>query len=392
MTTFTQEPDRAHPIARFGARVHAVLDDLADTAAWSMTPAEQRTALVALARAEARIGELRLRVLAAADRADIAAQSAATSTGAWLAEHTRTTRSQAHADLHLAQALDGRCRATRAALAAGALNPTHARVIVHALDQLPDELDPTVRERAEKQLVHDAGDHDPTALKMFARHLYEVIDPDAADAEEGRRLEREEHAAARATYLQLCDNGDGTHTGRFKIPTLHAQMLAKALCELLERYPADRLPKACGVSATVLVLLDYDKLLTGLGAAHLDTGVPISAGQARRLACSAGLIPLVYRRAIDGPSVILDMGRKRRLHTEPQRIALTVRDRGCTTLACDRPAAWCHAHHDLPWAEGGPTDLATGRLLCGFHHGKAHSPSYHITHRPDGKVQFHRRT
>jgi hypothetical protein len=167
---------------------------------------------------------------------------------------------------------------------------------------------------------------------MLARHLYEVIDPDAADAEEGRRLEREEHAAARATYLHLCDNGDGTHTGRFKIPTLHAQMLAKALhaltapthtrtrtaagaeadagsgagagagvgagsasaqaptrapgagpfsrperlghalCELLERYPADRLPKAGGVSATVLVLLDYDKLLSGLGAAHLDTG------------------------------------------------------------------------------------------------------------------------
>jgi len=120
--------------------------------------------------------------------------------------------------------------------------------------------------------------------------------------------------------------------------------------------------------------------------------VPISAGLARRLACSAGLIPVVYRKAIDGPSVILDMGRKRRLHTEPQRIALTVRDRGCTTLACDRPAAWCHAHHDLPWAEGGPTDLATGRLLCGFHHGKAHSPSYQTTHRPDGKVQFHRRT
>src|SRR5215211_79167 len=103
-----------------------------------MTPAEQRTGLVALARAEARIGELRLRVLAAADRADIAAQSAATSTGAWLGEHTRTTRttrSQAHADLHLAQAL-----ATRGALAAGALNPTHARVIVRALDHLPDDL------------------------------------------------------------------------------------------------------------------------------------------------------------------------------------------------------------------------------------------------------------
>lgn len=41
-----------------------------------MTAVEQRTALVDLARAEARIGELRLRVLAAADCNDIAADSA----------------------------------------------------------------------------------------------------------------------------------------------------------------------------------------------------------------------------------------------------------------------------------------------------------------------------
>jgi hypothetical protein len=168
--------------------------------------------------------------------------------------------------------------------------------------------------------------------------------------------------------------------------------MGHAFCDLLERFPADRLPKAGGTSATVLIMLDYDKLLSGLGAAHLDTGVPISAGEARRLACTAGLIPVVYRRAIDGRSVVLDMGRRRRLHDQYQRIALTVRDRGCSTLDCDRPAAWCHAHHDIPWSQGGGTSIAEGRLLCGFHHRKAHSPSYHITHRDDGKVEFHRRT
>lgn len=233
----------------------------------------------------------------------------------------------------------------------------------------------------------------------------------------------------------MCDNRDGTHTGRFEIPTLHAEMLNKALhaltapthqragtqapagtgdsapgqsvpehkatrpermgqgfCELLERFPARRLPKAGGTSATVLVLLDDDNLLTGLGAAHLDTGVPISAGEARRLACSSRLIPVVYRTAIDGRSVVLDMGRRRRLHDEHQRIAFAVCDRGCTTVGCDRPAAWCHAHHDIPWSQGGPTSVAHGRLLCGFHHRKAHSPTYTITHRHDGKVGFHRRT
>ena len=78
-----------HPIAGFATRLHGVLDGLAGAAAWSMTPAEQRDVLVELARAQARMEELRLRVLAAADRSDVAAESAATSTGAWLAQATR---------------------------------------------------------------------------------------------------------------------------------------------------------------------------------------------------------------------------------------------------------------------------------------------------------------
>ena len=86
------------------------------------------------------------------------------------------------------------------------------------------------------------------------------------------------------------------------------------------------------------------------------------------------------------------MGRKRRLFTEHQRIALTIQQHGCTEDACDRPAAWCHAHHDQPWAHGGSTDLSNGRLLCPFHHHKAHSTNYDTHHLPNGNIQFHRRT
>ena len=153
------------------------------------------------------------------------------------------------------------------------------------------------------------------------------------------------------------------------------ERLGEAFCRLLERVPADRLPLTGGMSATVVVLLDYDQLLTGLGTAALDTGQPISAGLARQLACEAGLIPAVWRRALGSPSVVLDLGRRTRLHTEPQRTALTIRDRGCTTHGCDRPAAWCHAHHDQPWSTGGPTSVENGRLLCAYHHAKAHSPA-----------------
>src|SRR5690349_1218975 len=335
MTTADLET-RAHPIARFVSRLHAGLDDLTGAPAWSMSTPEQRDALVALASAEARLTELRLRVLAAADRGDVAAETAATSTAAWLAHATRRSPPAAHADVRLATRLDADRARTRDALADGAVDPDQARVIVRAIDNLPAGVDAAVRERAEKHLVHLAGGHDAVSLRRLASRLHEVIDPDAADEAEARRLEAEERAAVRTTYIHLTDNGDGTHAGRFRIPTLHAAMLRKALhalmgpgrvapevrarttrpelmgegfCHLLERFPAGRLPRAAGLSATVVVLLDIDKLLTGLGTARLDTGEVISAGVARRLACQAGVVPAVVRKVLDGPPVVLDVGR-----------------------------------------------------------------------------------
>jgi Domain of unknown function (DUF222) len=198
MTT-TDHETRTHPVARFASRVHAVLDDLRETPAWSMTPDEQRTALVDLVRAEARIAALRLRVLAAADSADVAAESAATSTAAWLARATRRTRSAAHADVLLARSLDDTRTATRDALADGLLAEDQARVVVRAVEALPQSVDSADRARAEKHLLHLAGQHDAAALKHLGRHLLDVLDPEAADEAEGRRLDAEECAAARST-------------------------------------------------------------------------------------------------------------------------------------------------------------------------------------------------
>jgi hypothetical protein len=207
----TQLPTMAHPIAAFGARLHEVLDTLADAPAWAMTPAEQRDAVVALARAESRLAELRLRVIAAADHSDVAAETAATSTAAWLAHATRRSRTLATTDVRLALRLETEHFRTREALAEGSVDADQARVIVRAVDGLPQTVDPAERERAEQHLVQLAGEHDAVSLARLARRLHEVIDPDTADEAEGRRLEAEEHAAARSTYLHLTDNGDGTH-------------------------------------------------------------------------------------------------------------------------------------------------------------------------------------
>ncbi|MET0526395.1 MAG: HNH endonuclease signature motif containing protein, partial [Nocardioides sp.] len=119
-----------------------------------------------------------------------------------------------------------------------------------------------------------------------------------------------------------------------------------------------------------------------------DTGGRISAGEARRLACTAGIIPVV----LGGKSQVLDVGRKRRLHTESMRIAMAVRDRGCTADGCETPPGMCHAHHDQPWSKGGSTSVRNGRLLCPRHHARAHDPTHEMAKLPGGKIRFHRRT
>ncbi|WP_460627504.1 HNH endonuclease signature motif containing protein, partial [Intrasporangium mesophilum] len=61
-----------------------------------------------------------------------------------------------------------------------------------------------------------------------------------------------------------------------------------------------------------------------------------------------------------------------RLFTPAQRHALARRDHGCSYPGCTIPAQWTEAHHITHWADGGPTDLTNGALLCGRHHTLVH--------------------
>ena len=133
--------------------------------------------------------------------------------------------------------------------------------------------------------------------------------------------------------------------------------------------------------------MDLETLMGGVKAAQLDTGHRISPGLARKLACSAGIIPAV----LGSHSQVLDLGRRTRFHTKAQRIALALEQGGCTAEGCDWPPGMCH-HHDVPWHHGGDTSVKNGRLLCPRHHARAHDPAYTTSKLPGGKVAFHRRT
>ena len=161
-------------------------------------------------------------------------------------------------------------------------------------------------------------------------------------------------------------------------------ILGHALMDLIEHIGSDAVPFAGGIAATIVVTLDHDTLRSGLGAATLDTGTPISASQARRMACEAGIIPVV----LDGASQPLDIGREKRLHTKYQRTAMGVRDKGCVAEGCDRPPASCESHHKTPWEHGGDTNVEDGALACPYHHSLFHHPKWTTTWLPGRKARF----
>ena len=385
-------------------------------------------ALADVDRVITRLQALRLSLVAEADRSEVAARSGMTGTPAWLAARSRRDAGQAARDVRLATALDTGLAATREALAAGDLSTEHAQVIVTATAQLPPGLGEQERAAIETSLVRRARLVDPGTLRKEGRRVLAVAERSQAeiDAHEDHVLRTEEEAARAKTRLTWHDNGDGTTSGHFTLPTLAASILAKtvqqiasprrfaqkaakaardagattrdevrtatwdafraadgdwahrygaAFIELLEHLPTDALSGK--VAATVVVTIDHDRLKEGLGAAHLDTGQDLSAGEARRLACNAGIVPAV----LGARSVALDLGRQERFFTEAQRVALAATYDTCAAEACHRPYAWSELHHEDPWAGGGRTDLRKAVPLCGHHHRRAHDRRY--AHRID---------
>ncbi len=363
-------------------------------------------------------------LLAEAEARKVAEETGDTGTDAWAARLTGTTRQVMAGGLWLARLLAEKYEATREAFARGAVNEAQVRIIVTAAEKMPARATAEQRLAAEEGLVEKAvAGMNARRLRQAARRMLEVVSKDLADEQEADQLGEEEEAAEDETWLSLRENGDGTVSGRFTIPELHGHLLRTALerlsaprrwgrnkagepvedptlpgegptltyterlgvafTELLEHLPT----KGHGpVAATVMVHLPYEHLLDGLAGARLDAGTKISAGAARRLACNAGIVPVV----LGGDSEVLDEGRAKRLHTLAQRRALSVTYDACAAEGCERPFAWCEIHHPLAWSQGGETSLENGIPLCGHHHRRAHDERFTMIILPTGEARFRR--
>jgi hypothetical protein len=420
-----------HPVMQALRAAHAALDAVTvrdedgRATGWlgmdRMTPSELAEAVRLEAALEGRAAGLRLHTVATAEAGGTADQASAADTSAWAAAAGRN-RARSWGGVWLAELLESKYHHTFAALADGRISEDHAAIIVRVAEQAPEGVSPSELADCEARMVAKAERLAPERLRRAARRLLEPLSKRLADTQEGHLLVEEEDAAERYAALSLTDNGDGTWSGRFTLPELHAQMLKKVLDKLASprRYIRTRAVESTedptvpgyGLSAyesagralmeliehlpetgharsgiTLVVHVEEENLRAGIGAATLETGGRISNEQVRRLACEAQIMPMV----MGGKSLPLDLGTAQRLFTKAQSVALSALHDSCAAEGCDRPTAWCELHHRVPWGMGGPTDLENAAPLCGYHHRRVHDPKYEHQWLADGTVRFRHR-
>ena len=409
-------------------RLAAVVDELAaeDLAALPDSEAAQR--VLVLRKLVDRLEGQWLRELAGVDGrgaagADQGAQ--AESTAGWLRARLRAGRPQASRWVRTARALfRGPLAGTGQALAAGVISPAHATVLAAGTEDLP----PATAAEAEPVLLEVASRVDPPGLRKVVTHLHEVADPDAAEAQAQRlHARRGLWVSATMTGMVAIDGLLEPEAGETLLTALEplarpasaeddrsgSQRRADALTELARRnLEAGRLPQTGGVRPQITVTVDLPSLLgDGLPGGDGSWLAPLPAETVRRLACDATVTRVLVTRqhggdgdtALDAtgalaarlraavtllppalggaPTQPLEVGRATRVVSAAQRTALAVRDGGCVFPSCDRPVAWCEAHHLRHWLHGGPTDLGNLVLLCRAHHRAVHE-GHQLLHPP----------
>lgn len=382
----------------------ALLDPLVVDELWRAGDSELRQSLSELARLRSAVDAAMLDVIRELD-----SRSCGSATEAVVRESTAASPAAARRDVAAARVTgaDGVLSGFGERLADGTVTREHVDVAVRVLEQVPV----SVRQRPGSDRVItgfllDAvdGGAGPRALRVAGAQLLARLDPDGdcrgfdPDADQRR-------------FLHMHTDATGMVVGRFALDavagaTLRVAINAHSMPEP-ERADADgtvirdqrstaqrRADALATISDAVLGISSLRRgerprivvhttpaqlaHLAGAGQAVVEGGDPVPGPVLDRMSCDA-----VLERLVADPSAgPLNVGRDHRLVTVVQRRALEARDQGC--VVCGADPSWCDAHHVVPWAAGGASDLENYALLCPRHHTAVHTGRWQIDNRPGG--------
>ncbi|HEY4365699.1 MAG TPA: DUF222 domain-containing protein [Steroidobacteraceae bacterium] len=124
---------------------------------------------------------------------------------------------------------------------------------------------------------------------------------------------------------------------------------------------------------------------------EIEDGPGVSAETARRFACDASIVPVLWpagrNSASNSDPDPLNVGRRTRTIPSALRRALNARDRGCRFPGCTH-TRYVDAHHIHHWAHGGETKPSNLVSLCRFHHRKVHEGAVKVHVLDDGALRF----
>jgi len=261
-----------------------------------------------------------------------------------------------------------------------ALNQGQAAAIVSALEKVPPSALVPVEDLrvAEEAMVEAAATLPPGRLRTLGKEVRERLDPDGPEPDEDDAQSREsvwlkkadqgvtfggylagENAELLQTLIFAGAKPHKTADGQ-RDPRTRGKRQADALTAILTTAAGtgSAVPGHGDIKPHITVTIDLEDLKTASGTGDLVHGDSLSAAAVRRLACDAGIIPLV----LGSNSEPLDVGTEERFVTRALRRALNARDKGC--VICGAPPAMCEAHHVIHWADGGPTSLDNLVLFC----------------------------
>ncbi|WP_052688983.1 HNH endonuclease signature motif containing protein [Williamsia herbipolensis] len=300
--------------------------------------------------------------------------------------------------------LPGLARHSRdATLSAEHLNAV-ARGVSHVVGRTGETIDSEAIGEVERSLIgYAVAGNTPVEINDRARAAAIEMRAENPDDDPDRIP-----AAEDTTLNELGWNtgGDGRLRGEFDLDTLTAERLitaldtasrprpepdgsddprpaarrrADAFAQLLEVGTRGLGPDALSgaprteILVTIPVHADVDAATVTAGTASLMWMGPITELSAKLLSCDARVTGVGVD--LNGAPVSVTAPEPR-LFTGAARRVVLLRDRCC--IKCGAPASWCDVHHIIQFADGGPTAVDNGCLLCRSCHTAVHHDGWDI--------------
>jgi Domain of unknown function (DUF222) len=225
----------------------------------------------------------------------------------------------------------------------------------------------------EEALLPIAVEKDVTRFRHACQHARHAADPAGCTEEAAAEFEE--------SFLELRLRSDGGAWIKGAVDREGAAALKSALGPLTRRSGEDDHRTQSERNAHALVELAHHALDSGwirgrphlqvtasfetlaghIGspAGELEFSAPICRATVERLACDCSLTRVI----LDSDSMVIDVGRSKRIVNGSQQRALRARDKGCRWPGCDRAASWTNAHQSIGQGEPGDPESSVAVSL-----------------------------